>query len=276
MTDSTTFALGVLGGMLEEAREAAGYTVAQAANELNVVHSTLRRWERGIVAPSRADVSYLAGLYKVGQDEAKVWGGLTARGKERGLFEGSNVPVNMKSLLRAEFRTAKLRALELEYIPGLLQTQAYHRAIQSVELPVDSAIATAVRELRIQRRSAIFNRKPMPHLEFFVGPAAMYYLKTWPDIEAEQLAHLRELADLPTVDIRVITGPHAGMLGSFTLLTPPRSSLGRSVVCLESQDGIRYVEDPDVVSDYSTTLDAVRMKSKPIKEYSNDNARSVA
>lgn len=265
--EEPTFALTTLGTMLEQAREAAGLSATEAAREVGVVPTTLRRWELGQTPASRPTVTFLAGLYGVDQTEASAWTTLAIKGKDRGLFEPSDIPASMKALVAAETRAAMISSLELEYIPGLLQTPAYHRVVQSIELPVPPEISADVRTLRVQRQSAVFGRTPPPRLDFIIGPAAMFYLRTWPEVEAEQIDHLCDLAQQPNVSIRVIDAPHAGMLGSFTLLKPPRASVMRPVVYLESQDGIRYVEDSDVVSDYTATMNAVRSKSILIEEY---------
>lgn len=267
MKEEPTFALTTLGTMLEQAREAAGMSATEAAREVGVVPTTLRRWELGQTPASRPTVSFLAEMYGVDPAEASAWTTLAIKGKERGLFEPSDIPAAMKALVAAETRASAISSLELEYIPGLLQTPAYHAAVQSIELPVAPEVAADVRTLRVQRQKAVFERTPPPRLEFIIGPAAMFYLRTWPDIEAEQIEHLRTLAKLPNVTIRVITAPHAGMLGSFTHLKPPKLSVMRAIICLESQDGIRYVEDPAVVSDYTATMNAVRSKSILIEEY---------
>lgn len=267
MKEEPTFASTTLGTMLEQARDAAGLTAKEAAIEIGVVPTTLRRWELGQTPVTRPNVAYLATLYGVDPTEASAWGTLAVKGKDRGLFEPSDIPAAMKALVAAETRAVAISSLELEYIPGLLQTPAYHLAVQAIELPVAPEISADVRALRVQRQTAVFGRNPQPRLEFIIGPAAMFYLHTWPEVEAEQIDHLRELAKQPTTSIRVITAPHAGMLGSFTLLKPPRSSVMRPVVYVESQDGIRYVEDPDVVSDYAATMNAVRSKSVTIEEY---------
>lgn len=267
MKEEPTFALTTLGTMLEQAREAAGLSAKEAAVEIGVVPTTLRRWEMGQTPVSRPNVAFLATLYGVDPSEASAWGTLAVKGKDRGLFEPSDIPASMKALVAAETRAVAISSLELEYIPGLLQTPAYHLAVQSIELPVAPEIAADVRTLRVQRQESVFGRKATPRLEFIIGPAAMFYLSTWPDVEADQMEHLREMAQRTNISIRVITSPHAGMLGSFTLLKPPRSSVMRPVVYLESMDGIRYVEDPDVVSDYSATFNAVRSKSVSIEEY---------
>lgn len=267
MKEAPTFALTTLGTMLAQAREAAGLSATDAARELGVVSTTVRRWELGQSVASRATVAFLAQVYGVDPTEASAWATLAVKGKERGLFEPSDIPASMKALVAAETRAAAIGSLELEYIPGLLQTPPYHLRVQSIELPVAHEIATDVRKLRVQRQTAIFERNPPPRLEFVIGPAAMFYLSKWPEVETEQIAHLCELAKRPNVSIRVITAPHAGMLGSFTLLKPPKSSVMRPVVYVESQDGVRYIENLDVVSKYLDTLKAVRSTSIPIEEY---------
>lgn len=256
--------------MLERARIQAGMSVAQVAAHCGIHSTALRRWEKGQTGPKPADVMFLANLYRVPGEQARTWSALALKAKERGLFEAANVPAQLRVLVASEVQASTIQALELEYIPGLLQTPEYHRAIQTVELPIGQDEAESIRTVRVQRQRDVFGRVPMPRLEFIIGPAAMFYMDTWPTVRDGQIQRLREVASQPNVDIRIITGPHAGMLGSFTIVTPPKDSLTRPVAYVESVDGCRYIETTDVVSEYLRTLDAVRDQSQPIKEYLND------
>lgn len=267
MSQSPTLARGALAAMLEQARLAAGMQPGAVAAACGINPTTLRRWERGQSGPKPSDVKALAELYGLPQEEIAHWDRLARKAKERGLFEDAKVPTQLKVLVASESSASAIQAIELEYIPGLLQTPEYHQAIQEVELPIDPDTATRMRAVRVQRHHDVFGRKPLPDLEFIIGLAAIHYLDTWPQIRATQIDLLRELAAKPRVSIRVITGPHAAMLGSFTIVTPPSSSLGRPMVYLEAVDGCRYIENPDVVSEYARTLSAVREKTQPIEEY---------
>jgi len=253
--------------MIERARINAGLSVAEVAAECGIHSTALRRWEKGQTGPKPSDVMFLAQMYQVPLEQAKTWSALALRAKERGLFEAATVPAQLRVLVASEVRAAEIQAIELEYIPGLLQIPEYHQAIQRVELPIDPRKAESIRTVRAQRQRDLFSRNPTPRLEFIIGPAAMFYMNTWPDVRDAQLKRLREVADLPAVDIRIITGPHAGMLGSFTIVTPPPDSLTRPVAYVESVDGCRYIETVDVVSEYLRTLEAVRDQSQPIEEY---------
>lgn len=266
-TPTPTLAKIALGALITRLREASGKERTEVAAELGVDTETVRRWEIGKIAPKKMAIEALARAVGASAAELSRMTTLSLESKQRGLFEGSNVSPEMRVLYETEVTARLIRSLELEHIPGLLQTPEYHLAVQEALLPVDPDLADVLRRLRARRQEIVFGRKPLPKIQFIISRTALLYLDDYPKLRRKQVDRLREVAAIPEVEIRVITGFHAAMLGSFTMLTPPRSTGARPFVYVEDIDGGRYVEG-DVVSQYEAVFGLVRdQQSRELEEY---------
>lgn len=252
-----TLAKMALGDLITRIREESGKERAEVAAELGVDTETLRRWELGKIAPKKMAIEALARAIGATPTQLSRMTSLSLASKQRGMFEGNNVPPDLRVLYETEATARLIRSLELEYIPGLLQTPEYHKAAQEAQLPIDALLAEKLRTMRMRRQEIVFNRKPLPKLQFLIGQAALLYLDSHLSVRDGQIVRLRKMAAIPGVDIRVITGFHAAMLGSFTILTPRSNTGARPFVYVEDIDGGRYVES-DVVSQYEAVFDTVR------------------
>lgn len=257
-----------LGDMLARLRQASGRERHEVAAHVGVDTETLRRWEIGKVAPRPMAIRDLGQVYGATPEEISRMCTLSLDSKKRGMFEGNNVPPDLRVLYETEASTSLIRSLELEHVPGLLQTPEYHRIMQAAQMPADPEHSKTIRELRARRQEILFGRRDLPEMQFIIGPAALFYMSSHDGMRDEQLERLREVAAMPRADIRVITTFHPGMLGSFTVLTPRASALGaRPFAYVEDIDGGRYVETHDVVSQYEAVFEAVRMNAQPLEEY---------
>jgi len=113
----------------------------------------------------------------------------------------------------------------------------------------------------------MFSGGQRPRLQFVFGQSALTYLDGLPEVKVGQVARLEEVSALPGVEIRVISGLHAAMDGAFTIIEPHVDGLGEPFVSLDSADGLRYVEDPDVVSYYQRAFARVFEFATPLEEY---------
>lgn len=262
-----TLARLALGALITRIREDAGLTVPQLAAALGVDPDTVRRWERGQIAPRKIAIEAVARETGASPEQLSRMTTLSLDSKKRGMFEGNNVPPDLRVLYETEATARLIRSLELEYVPGLLQTLDYHVAAQDAQVPIEPSRAEALRRLRTQRQQIAFGRSPLPRMQFLIGMAALLYLDCYPDLREAQMQRLREAAALPQVEIRVVTRFHAGMLGPFTILTPPAATGARPFGYVEAIDGGRYVEG-DVVSDYEAVFTMVwDRQSVELEEY---------
>lgn len=270
MPDDSTplLARRYIGETLQRMREQKNMTRGQVASELDKSTETIRRWENGEVVISQSFIKHMCEIYDASPAVMSQLRSMALKTKDPGLFEGRNVPAEARVLWESEVTAQLIRSVELENIPGLLQTPAYHQALQGALLPVSTDEAKAAREMRARRQQHLFDSHQLPAMQFIIGRAAIDYTAKHPDLHTEQTARLREVAGLPDVDIRVLADFHAGMLGSFTLITPRPSALGaRPFVYIEAADGVRYEESRDVVSLYERIYSAVHESAIPLEEY---------
>lgn len=261
-----TLAKLALGDLITRIRLRAGWERSEVAAALGVDTETIRRWELGKIAPKRIAIESLAKALHATPAELSRMTALSMDSKKRGMFEGNNVPPNLRTFYESEATAVRIRSIVLEYLPGLLQTRAYHRAAQDAQLPIEEELAVNLRELRTRRQEITFGRDPLPQLQFLIGRAALSYLDDYPEVKDEQIARLLEVDAMPHAEIRVVTGFHAAMLGSFTILTGRPETGAKPFAYLEAIDGGRYLEG-HVVSEFEATFEAVRQsQSVSIKE----------
>lgn len=254
-----------LGHLIQKIRERANLTRPEVAALMRVDTETIRRWELGKIAPKPATVESLAGKISATPEELSQMTTLSLNSKGRSLFEGNNVPPHLRAFYESEAIAVRIRSVGLEYLPGLLQTRAYHLATQDTQVPIEAQRAQELRELRTRRQEIAFGRIPFPQMEFVISRAALLYLEDYPDIRDEQVQRLLEVSGMG-VDVRVVTGFHASMLNAYTILTLPRATGARPFAYVEAIDGGRYVEGR-VVSEYEAAFErSLKMQSVAIEE----------
>jgi len=243
-TENTpTIAKMALGALITRIRERSDKDPKDVAAELGIHIDTYNRWEAGKFAPKGPAIKGLAEAIGATDEERSRMSTLSMESKQRGLFEGNDIPPHLRAFYETEASATLIRSVGLEHLPGLLQTRDCQRLVQEAQLPIEPERAVRLRDVRTRRQQITFSRKPLPRMRFLVGQAALMYLDDYPAMRDEQVARLREVAAMPRVSIRVMTTFHASMLAAFTILTPPHNVGGRPFVYTEGIDGGRYVED---------------------------------
>lgn len=264
---SPTVAKIAFGPLLTKIRARSGKTRPEVAEELGVDISTYGRWESGKYAPQPPTIGDLAAAVGATPEEKTRMKDLAVAARRRGLFDGRDVPPHLRALYNLEAIAARIWALELEHIPGLLQTIAYHQCVQRFQIPVESRYAETLRILRQQRYKIMRERFDAPELLFLIGESAMRYLDLYPDIKDDQIQRLQETNALPNAEVRVITGMHAGMLGAGTIFDPPAITGGRPCLYTETLRGDAF-EEGEVVSTFREAASLVRdEQSQNLEDY---------
>lgn len=243
-----------LGQLIRKVREREGFSRPEVAALMGVDNETIRRWEIGKIAPKVHTVETLAGKIGATAAELSQMTTLSLNSKGRNLFEGNNVPPHLRAFYESEAIAVRIRSIGLEYLPGLLQTRAYHVATQEEQVPIDPQRAQDLRELRTRRQEISFGRDPLPRMDFLVTRAALLYLEDYPEIRDEQVRRLLEVSAMPGVSLRVLKGFHASMLNAYTILNLPKETGARPFAYVEAIDGGRYVEG-HVVSEYEAAFE---------------------
>lgn len=268
----TTVVRRQLGRRLKALREAAGKTPADIHAAKLGSKETLWRVETGKVAVRVTTVRSWCAFYGAAADETDALAAMAVGTSQPGWWqEFSDVtPEWFRLYVGLEEGASRIAAWDDSLIPGLLQTAAYARAVFAAALSVDgpAAIDRHV-AVRLSRQDRTLKRPRPPVMATVIGEGALARHVGGPDVMAGQLAHLKELATRPNVDVCVLpfdAGAHPAMTGSFTLLDSEGSG-DFDVVYVEALVGGRYLEKPGELSRYRATWDKITKQCIPIGEY---------
>ncbi|MGW3244340.1 helix-turn-helix domain-containing protein [Streptomyces sp. NPDC001070] len=158
------------------------------------------------------------------------------------------LPVGYGEYAEEEARAVSLGAYDAHVIKGLLQTEAYARAVFDARCP-------ALEEDEVERwtedrlaRQALITRRPVCTISFVLEEWILRRPVGGRAVMREQLRHLVEVGQRRNVQIQVMPAryeAHAGLDGSFTLLENPERQL---LAYAEGQVGGLLTDDRNRVS----------------------------
>lgn len=190
-----------LGVELRRLREAAGLTAAEAAALLGANRVQISQIEAGVVGVSEQRVRRLASHYACTDGEFVNALVAMATDRTRGWWEEYRglLPTSFLDLSELNHHATFRRDVAILYVPGLLQTEDYARAVFSGRVP---ELAQDELEVRVQHRLAS-QRITFPY-ELVIHEAALRIRVGDRTTSRVQLAKLLELADAGSVTVRVI------------------------------------------------------------------------
>lgn len=244
---------------LTKLRERAGLTRQQVADHLQCALSTVRHVEIGRNLPRPLELREMLRLYGMPERVELFNELLTAAKKGRDWFEAfvGAAPSWFDLFLGMESSAAQIESYDALVVPGLFQTAAYAEAVIRAGNPElsDSEVSRRI-ELRLARQD-VLTREPEPPMVWSVLDESTLY-RSIGDTAAmrEQLLHLIQLAEHPTITIQVLPmerGPHVGLNGTFTLLELPLTS-NPTIAYTDGMIAGAYYEQPDQLRKYRNAL----------------------
>ena len=252
----------MLGGQLRRLRESADITPERAGFEIRASRSKISRLETGRVRLKARDVKDLLTLYGLTDEDAQA--------RFLSLVRQSNtpdwwtkysdiLPDWFEIYLGFESAASTIRSFEIQFVPGLFQTEDYARAVTRLgrkTAPADE-IEDRVR-LRL-RRQALHARQQPPRIWTVMDEAVLRRPVGGAAVMRGQLKHLLEMAKMPHVTLQVVPfsrGGHAAESGSFTVLRFEERDLP-DVVYLEQLTGAIYLDQRSDVEQYLEVVDAL-------------------
>ncbi|MDV7223290.1 helix-turn-helix domain-containing protein [Streptomyces prunicolor] len=190
-----------LGIELRRLREAAGLTAVDAAALLGTGRVQISHIESGLTGVSEQRLRRLASHYACTDEEfVDALVGM-ATGRTRGWWEEYRglLPTPFLDLSELEHHARFQRHVAILYVPGLLQTEDYTRAVFSSRLP---ELTNEEVELRIQHRMT--RQKINVPYEVVLHEAALRIRVSNRATSQAQLAHLLELSEANHITLRVI------------------------------------------------------------------------
>jgi transcriptional regulator with XRE-family HTH domain len=247
----------ILGGQLRRLRDAAGVSREDAGSAIRGSHAKISRLELGRVRFKERDVSDLLALYGIGDgpDRTQLLE-LAHRANQPGWWQqyGDVLPHWFETYLGLEPAAATIRNYEMQFVPGLLQTEEYARVVIGLgREPDPDGRAVDVR----MRRQQLLGSESGPRLVAVVDETALR--RPLPGVEAmrRQLRHLAEMSEAPSVQLRVLpfgAGMHPAAGGAFSILGFEDPELP-PIVYVEQLTSALYLDKPGDVDRYDEAMD---------------------
>lgn len=230
-----------------------GLTQEQLGKHVGYTGDAIGKFEKGDVAPSIE-------LAKALDEEFGTHGDMEQLAE---LTRNGAFPSWMWEWIEAERGATMIRSWELAVVPGLLQTEAYARAILRAGKP--GATEEQVEELVCARleRKGIFDRHDPPVLWFVIDEGVLHHEIGDPKTMHDQLQALIDASERPNLTAQVVpssTGAYPGLDGAFWIASFDSNP---DVVYLESARAGRVVHSPEIVQEIVKIWEAIRVKALP-------------
>jgi hypothetical protein len=251
----------LLGAHLRRLREAQGVSREDAGWEIRSSESKISRMELGRVGFKERDVADLLTLYGVDDSEERERLLILARDANTpGWWHrfGDILPNWFQSYLGLEAAATLIRSYEVQFIPGLLQTPDYARAVivlghgHATQDELDRRV-----NLRIARQQVLTRENP-PQLWAVVDEAALRRPIGGAKVMRAQIDALMDATQHPNIKLQVIPfhiGGHAGAGGAFSILRFPEDL--PDVVYVEQLTSALYLDKRDDVDYYAAAMESL-------------------
>jgi transcriptional regulator with XRE-family HTH domain len=246
----------MLGAELRALREAAKVKTEEVAAALHWYRAKVSKVETGTVRVTALELSTLLTLYQA--DDATSERVQQLGEEARRKTSPARVPDWAKQYVSLEACATEIKLFFADFIPGMLQTRDYARAVLSTSVAVPPAEVEQMATNREHRAERL--RSGAPLLWVVLGEEALRRTVGSPQIQRGQLLRLRELTELPNVTVQIMPlsgGAHTALGMTFILL-----DLGRSrTVYIEGLTGADYLVRPQHIQTYSLAFDRLRVAS---------------
>jgi transcriptional regulator with XRE-family HTH domain len=257
----------VLGGHLRRLREQAGMTTEGAAASIRGSHSKISRMEHGRVGFKERDIADLLTLYGVVEGpEREALLKLASESNTPGWWQAYTdiLPHWVEPYFGLEAAASLIREFELQFVPGILQTEEYARAVIRLgNLPSEEEVIRRA-SARISRQE-ILHREDPPKVWAVMDEGALLRHIGGPEVMKAQLRHLIDMCDHPNVTLQILpfsAGPHRAMGGPFTILRYDEPDL-RDIVYIETLTTALYLDKPTEVDAYLVVIEEVCLQANP-------------
>ncbi|WP_034519003.1 MULTISPECIES: helix-turn-helix domain-containing protein [Actinomadura] len=256
-----------IGARLRRLRERNGIGRAEAGRAIRGSASKISRLELGRHGFKERDVLDLLDLYGVTDAaERGTLVELVREAKRPGWWTayGEVVPSWFEQFLGLEQSATTIRNYEVQYVPGLLQTREYARAVIGLEHH-DAHPDELVKRLtvRMNRQAVLHRPVGAAALWAIIDEAALRRPIGGPATMRGQLRHLIDVAEhLHNVNIQVLpfaAGGHLALGGPITIMRFAQYDLDDAVY-LEQLTGARYPEGAEA-SRYQEIMDLLAIRA---------------
>jgi transcriptional regulator with XRE-family HTH domain len=256
----------LLGSQLRMLREVKGITREEAGYAIRASGSKISRMELGRVSFKERDVTDLLNLYGVDEDETATLVALAVQANSPGWWHkyGDVLPDWFQVYVGLEEAASLIRLYEVQFVPGLLQTADYARAVVRLGQP-GAAPEEIERRISLRMgRQELLTKPGGPRLWAIVDEAALRRPIGGKEVMRAQLEQLILATEEPQVTLQVMpfrSGGHATEAGAFTIMRFPEPDLP-DVVYLEQLTSALYLDKRDDVEKYTEVMERLSVESE--------------
>jgi len=258
----------LLGAHLRRLREAASVTREDAGWEIRSSESKISRMELGRVGFKERDVDDLLTLYGLEDDQERERLLALARDANNpGWWHryGDVLPSWFHSYLDLEAAAQLIRVYELQFVPGLLQTPDYIRAVIQLGRGLIPAEEVERRVALRTGRQVVLTRPEPVRIWAVVDEAVLRRPIGGVKAMIQQLDHLIDASQYPNVTLQVMpfnVGGHAATGGAYSILRFPEQDLP-DMVYIEHLSSALYLDKLEDLDQYTATMEALCVAAPP-------------
>jgi transcriptional regulator with XRE-family HTH domain len=250
----------LLGAQLRRLRESKRISLEEAGNVIRASHSKISRLETGRVGFKDRDIADLLTFYGVTDEvERKAMRDLASRANAPGWWHDYSdvLPTWFEAYVGLEEAATQIRSYEVQFVPGLLQTGDYARAVTLLGHP-DASSREIDRRVGLRlARQVVFTRPSPPNVWVVLDEAVLRRAIGGADVMRAQISHLIDMSQRPNVTVQVIpfqAGGHAASGGPFSILRFAEHDLP-DVVYLEQLASALYLDKQETLDKYLMVMD---------------------
>jgi transcriptional regulator with XRE-family HTH domain len=258
----------LVGSQLRRLRTEKGLSREQAGEAIRASEWKIHRLENGQVSFKERDIVDLLRLYgATDPDEVVAFLMLAREANAPGWWQqyGDLLPQWFRAYVDLESAATLIRTYEGQFIPGLLQTEDYMRAVIG-GAHLDESPDEAERRVALRvARQALLTRVDAPRLWAVVDEAALRRPVGGPEVMRAQLERLIEATKLANVVLQILpfgAGAHPAMVGAFSILRFPDQELP-DVVYVEHLTNALYLDRRDDVNQHLHVMDSISVRAAP-------------
>ncbi|MFG2963184.1 Scr1 family TA system antitoxin-like transcriptional regulator [Streptomyces sp. NPDC048288] len=244
----------LFGARVRRLRLAAGLTQAELGDRTHVVSTRITQIERASGAKPTLELARALDV-ALGADDllVELWP----------YVYRETFPDWSRKFMEYSERAMAIRQYAAHVVPGLLQTEAYARAVLSVGRTLGSKEQLEERVAARMGRQGRLGAADRPELWVVLDEAVLRRPVGGPEVMREQLERLLDGVAERHVTVQVLPfnqGEHDVMGGSLTVLTMPDDS---EAAYTEGAHFGQLVEDPHEVRSFALTYDRLRAAALP-------------
>jgi len=256
----------LLGAQLRKLREAKDVSREEAGYTIRASESKISRMELGRVGFKERDVSDLLILYgMIRAEEREAVMRLVREANTPGWWHrfADVLPSWFQSYVGLEAAASLIRSYDVQFVPGLLQTEEYTRAVINLgrtgtsDLHVDQRVT-----LRMARQHVLTRPRPI-RVWAVLDEAVLRRPMGGPQVMRGQLEHLLIAIKAPNVTLQIIpfgVGGHAAAGGAFSILRFPDAQMP-DVVYAEQLTSSLYLDKREDVDRYLEAMERLCLEA---------------